>query len=86
MQTRATEADLPHMHRCLELALKARASGDYPVGALVARGNDVLGSGVESTRRLLDISAHAEIEALRAACRKVGTLDLRGATVYVHDR
>jgi len=82
MQTNATEADLRYMRQCIELALKARASGDHPVGALVVREDDILGSGVESAPRLLDISAHAEIEALRAACRNVGALDLRGATLY----
>lgn len=82
MQTSATIADLHYMRRCIELALQARASGDHPVGALVVREGNVLGSGIESTRRLLDISAHAEIEALRTACSEAGTLDLRGATVY----
>lgn len=82
MQTTVTEADLGYMRRCIELATGARASGDYPVGALVVRGENVLGSGVESSRRLLDVAAHAEIEALRAACARVGALQLHGATVY----
>jgi len=77
-----TEADLRHMRKCIELALRARASGDYPVGALVTRDGHVLGSGIESTHRLLDVAAHAEIEALRSACRGTGTLDLTGATIY----
>jgi tRNA(adenine34) deaminase len=70
------------MRRCIELARQARASGDHPVGALVIRGGEILGSGFESARRLLDITAHAEVEALREACRKVGALDLPGSTLY----
>jgi tRNA(adenine34) deaminase len=82
MQTEVTEADLQYMRRCIELAHDARASGDHPVGALVVRDGQILGCGTESTRRLLDVAAHAEVEALRSACRNVGALDLRGATVY----
>ena len=82
MQTEATEADLEYMRRSIELAREALASGDHPVGAVVVRDGVILGSGSESTRRLLDVAAHAEVEALRSACRKVGALDLRGATLY----
>lgn len=70
------------MRRCIGIARRALASGDHPVGALVVREERILGSGVESTRRLLDVAAHAEVEALRSACRKVVALDLRGATLY----
>jgi len=82
MQITVTEADVDYMQRCIELARESRISGDHPVGALVVRGQDILGTGYESIRRLLDISAYAEIEALRAACRKAGALDLSGATLY----
>lgn len=82
MQTQATAADLDYMRRCIDLARDAGAWGDYPVGALVVRGGQVMGSGAESTRRLLDVAAHAEVEALRAACRTAGALDLGGATLY----
>ncbi|MCC6392331.1 MAG: nucleoside deaminase [Bryobacterales bacterium] len=77
-----TELDNRFMRHCIELARRARESGDHPVGSLVAREESVLGSGMESTRRLLDVAAHAEIEALRAACRKTGALELAGATLY----
>ena len=82
MQTNATELDIAYMRQCLALARQARASGDHPVGALVERAGVVLGRGAESTRRLRDVTAHAEIEALRAACAAAGVLDLAGATMY----
>lgn len=82
MHIEATEADLEYMRRCIEIARDALASGDHPVGALVVRAGQILGSGAESTRRLLDVAAHAEVEALRRACREVGALDLRGSTLY----
>jgi tRNA(adenine34) deaminase len=70
------------MQRCLALARNALAEGDVPVGALVVRDGQVIGEGHERTRALLDPAAHAEVEALRAACGSLGTLDLSGATLY----
>lgn len=70
------------MRRCLALAEEARAGGDIPVGALVVSGARVVGEGVEGVRARCDPSAHAELDALRWACRRLGTHDLSGATLY----
>jgi len=74
--------DEHHMRRCIALARLALDSGDVPVGALVVRDDVVIGEGYERTRQRLDPAAHAEVEALRAACATLGTLDLTGATLY----
>ncbi|HET6577977.1 MAG TPA: nucleoside deaminase [Gemmatimonadales bacterium] len=74
--------DQAYMRRCLELARRALAAGEVPVGALVVRDGVVIGEGYERTRERLDPAAHAEIEALRAACRAIDALDLSGATLY----
>lgn len=74
--------DETFMRRCLELARRALDAGDVPVGAIVVRKDSVIGEGYERTRQRLDPAAHAEIEALRAACGALGTLDLSGATLY----
>ena len=71
-----------YMRRCLELAEIAALAGDTPVGTLIVRGDEVVGEGVERTRATLDHSAHAEVEALRQACRHLDTLDLRGCSLY----
>jgi tRNA(adenine34) deaminase len=71
-----------YMRRCLELAEIAALAGDTAVGALIVRGDQVLGEGVERTRTTLDPSAHAEVEAIRNACRHLATLDLRGCSLY----
>jgi tRNA(adenine34) deaminase len=76
--------DEEYMRRCRDLARRARDAGDVPVGALVVRGGRVLGEGYERTRALLDPTAHAEVEAIRAACRAERTLDLSGATLYTN--
>ena len=74
--------DEAFLRECLELAREALAAGDVPVGALVVRDGVVIGRGVERTRARLDPAAHAEVEAMRLACRALGTLDLSGATLY----
>ena len=74
--------DEHHMRRCIELAQLALDAGDVPVGAIVVRDDRVIGEGYERTRQRLDPAAHAEVEALRAACATLDTLDLSGATLY----
>ena len=71
-----------YMRRCVELAEIAAMAGDTAVGALIVRGDEVVGEGVERTRATLDPSAHAEVEAIRQACRHLETLDLRGCSLY----
>jgi tRNA(adenine34) deaminase len=70
------------MRRCLELAEIAAQAGDTAVGALIVCGNEIVGEGVERTRATLDPSAHAEVEAIRQPCRHLGTLALRGCSLY----
>jgi tRNA(adenine34) deaminase len=70
------------MRRCLALGHAALEAGEVPVGALVVRGDVVLGEGYEGVRTLLDPSAHAEVQAIRAACRSLGSVNLSGCTVY----
>ena len=71
-----------YMRRCLDLAEIASLAGDTAVGALIVRGDEVVAEGIERTRAALDPSAHAEVEAIRQACRRLATLDLRGCSLY----
>ncbi len=71
-----------YMRRCLELAALALESADSPVGAVVVRRDTVVGLGSEGVKARGDVTAHAEIVAVRAACAHLGTLDLTDATLY----
>ncbi len=71
-----------YMRRCVELAEMAAQAGDTAVGALIVRGDEIVGEGVERTRAARDPSAHAEVEAIRQACQRLDTLDLRGCSLY----
>jgi tRNA(adenine34) deaminase len=72
----------PFMRRCIALAGKAAAAGDTPVGALLLLSGGVLAEGVECVKAGRDVSAHAEIEAIRQGCARAGSLDLTGCTLY----
>jgi tRNA(adenine34) deaminase len=76
--------DEDFMRRCLELGKTSMANGDAPVGSLVVFGGKVIAEGIEAVRAKNDPTAHAEIEAVRLACKKSGALDLSGATLYTN--
>jgi tRNA(adenine34) deaminase len=64
------------MRRCLQLAEQARARGDAAVGAVIVRAGEIIAEGVEGVGAGRDVTAHAELIALRAACERLGTADL----------
>jgi len=76
----------PH-RRWMQLALReaqrAYDAGDVPVGAVVVRGEHILGRGHNQVERLSDPTAHAEILAITAACATTGQKWLEDATLYV---
>ena len=71
------------MRAALAEALKARAAGEVPVGAVVILGDRVIGAGFNQPISAHDPTAHAEVMALRAAAAAVGNYRLTGATMYV---
>ncbi len=79
----AANTDEHWMRRALELADRAAAAGEVPVGAVVVRDGELLGEGGNSVIGGADPSAHAEIVALRAAARAANNYRLPGATLYV---
>ena len=72
---RLMRAALDEARRCLEW-------GDVPIGAVVARGEEVLARAGNERERRADPTAHAEILALRAAAGRVGSWRLEGCTLY----
>lgn len=71
------------MQRALQLADRAAAQGEVPVGAVVVRNNELLGEGWNRVISVHDPSAHAEMVALRAAALQAENYRLPGATLYV---
>ena len=71
------------MRLALEEARAAAAAGDVPVGAVVVRGDEVLGRAGNAREREQDPTAHAEILALRRASEALGTWHLEGCALVV---
>jgi len=76
-------SDQTWMRRALELAQRARDEGEVPVGAIVVLEGNVVGEGWNRPISGSDATSHAEIEAIRAACRELRNYRLTGATLYV---
>ena len=76
-------SDHDWMGRALDLAGRAARAGEVPVGAVVVRDGVELGAGWNRPVGACDPSAHAEIEALRAAARSAGNYRLPGSELFV---
>lgn len=76
-------SDQAFMGRALELALRAQAEGEVPVGAVVVFQEKILGEGWNHPISAADPTAHAEIQAMRAAATALKNYRLTGATLYV---
>jgi tRNA(Arg) A34 adenosine deaminase TadA len=74
----------PHfMQRAIELAVEnvnSRRGG--PFGAIVTRGDAILAEGTNLVTSLLDPTAHAEVTAIRNACRTLEDFQLSGCDIY----
>lgn len=75
--------DAGYMRLALELAARAAAAGEVPVGAVVVRDGTVVGRGYNQPIGIADPSAHAEIMALRDAGRTLGNYRLPDCDLYV---
>ena len=78
-----SEFDEKFMQKALELARKAQAAGEVPVGAVVVYDGAVVGEGWNRPISSGDPTAHAEIEALREAAGSLRNYRLPGTTLYV---
>jgi tRNA(adenine34) deaminase len=71
------------MAEALAEARAAAADGEIPVGAVVVSGGAVVARGRNRTEAARDPTAHAEIEAIREACKALGRWRLSGCSMYV---
>ena len=76
-------ADIDFMRLALEQANEARAAGEVPVGAVLVSGDRVIARGANRPIAANDPTAHAEIEALRAGGRALGSYRLGDTSLYV---
>jgi tRNA(adenine34) deaminase len=77
------ETDEHWMQLALNLADRAAAEGEVPVGAVLVLNDAVIGEGWNRPIGTHDATAHAEIQALRDAGQRLGNYRLPGTTLYV---
>ena len=70
------------MRLALSLAQAGMESGEVPVGAVVVLGGQVIGQGWNAPIARADMTAHAEMEAMRQAALNVGNYRIIGTTLY----
>ena len=71
------------MSRAIELAIKnVRSGGGGPFGAVVVKGGAIIAEGTNRVTSTNDPTAHAEIVAIREACRKLANFELTGCEIY----
>lgn len=70
------------MRKAIVLAEENVANGGGPFGAVIARNGEIIATGVNLVTAKHDPTAHAEVSAIRAACKKLGTFDLSGCEIY----
>jgi tRNA(Arg) A34 adenosine deaminase TadA len=73
----------PPMRRALDLAAEAAAAGEVPVGAVVTLREEIIAERRNAMRGTTDPTAHAEMEAIRAAAAKLGDSRLDECTLWV---
>lgn len=74
--------DATYMDIAIARSRDAQALGNWPVASLIVRDGTIVGGGANSICSEPDPTAHAEVAAIRDACRTLGTSDLRGCTLY----
>lgn len=76
-----TDAEQGWMARAIDLAAINVDSGGGPFGALIVRDGEIIATGANNVTGDLDPTAHAEVVAIRNACRELGTFKLDGCVL-----
>lgn len=71
------------MKEALREAHKAYEINEVPIGAVIVRNGEIVGRGFNQKETLRDATLHAEISAIKDACRNLGGWRLPGCTMYV---
>ena len=70
------------MRKAIELSLENVKAGGGPFGAVIARDGEIIATGTNRVVPDNDSTAHAEVCAIRAACKALGRFDLSGCEIY----
>lgn len=71
-----------YMKKAIDAARRGIRKGQTPFGACIVMGSEIVSTAHNEVWLRNDITAHAEIMAIRKACRELGTIDLSGCEIY----
>jgi len=74
--------DEEYLKLAIEQAKNSVEQRGFPAGAVVVKDGEIISKGVSLGFKLNDPTSHGETASIRAACKKLGTADLAGATLY----
>jgi tRNA(Arg) A34 adenosine deaminase TadA len=80
--TTITEQDKEFMREAIRLADESVKNGGGPFGAVIVKDGEIIAGRSNSVTIDNDPTAHAEVNTIREACRRLGTFDLSGCTIY----
>ena len=78
-----TKRDVYFMQQALKCANTAQEKDEVPIGAIIVKDNKIIARGYNKSISLKDATAHAEIVAIRKACRKLNNYRLNECSIYV---
>ncbi len=70
------------MREAIRLSVENVKNGGGPFGAVIARNGEIVATGVNKVTADCDSTAHAEVNAIRAACKALGRFELSGCEIY----
>lgn len=70
------------LKKAIEKSRESVDIGGFPVGVVIVRGGEILSAGISNGKKLNDPTSHAETDAIRAACQKLQTRDLKDVVLY----
>ena len=77
-----TNQDREFMREAIRLANESVERGGGPFGAVIVKNGEIVAGSSNSVTLDNDPTAHAEVNTIRQACRKLGTFDLSGCVIY----
>ena len=77
-----TEQDKTFMREAIRLANESVERGGGPFGAVIVRNGEIIAGSANSVTLDIDPTAHAEVNTIRQACKKLGTFDLSDCVIY----
>jgi len=71
-----------YMREAIDLSIKNIDENGGPFGAVIVKDGEIIARGVNRVTSNIDPTAHAEVNAIREAAKKLGTFDLEGCAIY----